>query len=76
MIDDVVYAKAKGNERSTSNAQAKSISPFTEEHELFRQAVRDFLNKEAVPYVDQWEKDGECPRSIYEKFGEMECLSG
>jgi acyl-CoA dehydrogenase len=71
IIDDVAYAKAKANKRTTSNAQAKGISPFTEEHDMFRQVVRDFLNKEAVPYVDQWEKDGECPRSIYEKCGEM-----
>lgn len=44
---------------------------FTEEHDLFRAAFRDFLERTVRPHIDQWEKDGELPRSIYEKFGEM-----
>ena len=44
---------------------------FTEEHDLFRQTFRDFLEKEVKPNVDQWEKDGFLPREIYKKFGEM-----
>ena len=44
---------------------------FTEEHDLFRLSFRDFLEKEVRPNVDQWEKDGCLPRSIYRKFGEM-----
>lgn len=44
---------------------------FTEEHELFRQSFRDFLEQEVRPNIDQWEKDGQLPRSIYKKFGDM-----
>ena len=44
---------------------------FTEAHNLFRTSFRDFLEKEVRPNVEQWEKDGELPRSIYQKFGEM-----
>ena len=44
---------------------------FTEEHELFRQSLKDFLNKEVVPNVDKWEEDGEPPRDIWKKFGDM-----
>ena len=44
---------------------------FTEEHDLFRQTLRDFLEKEVRPNIDQWEKDGQLPRDIYRKFGEM-----
>ncbi len=44
---------------------------FTEEHNLFRQTFRDFLEKEVRPNIDQWEKDGQLPRDIYRKFGEM-----
>ena len=29
---------------------------FTEEHQLFRASFRDFLQKEVVPYIEQWEK--------------------
>ncbi len=71
VIDDVAYTKAKGNERTTSVGTPAAISPFTEEHELFRQSVRDFLAKEVKPHIDQWEKEGEVPRSIYHKCGEM-----
>lgn len=44
---------------------------YNEEHQLFRQSVRDFLKKEAIPYIDDWEKEGEIPRSIWKKFGDM-----
>ena len=30
---------------------------FTDEHELFRQSVRQFVEKEILPFGNQWEKD-------------------
>lgn len=44
---------------------------FTEEHQLFRDGLRDFLQKEVVPHIDEWEKTGTIPREIWPKFGEM-----
>jgi alkylation response protein AidB-like acyl-CoA dehydrogenase len=44
---------------------------FTEEHQLFRASFRDFLQKEVVPYIEQWEKTGTIDRFIWKKFGEM-----
>ena len=44
---------------------------FTEEHNLFRQSLADFLQKEVVPHIDKWEKTGHIERFIWEKFGEM-----
>ncbi|WP_046743548.1 acyl-CoA dehydrogenase family protein [Kordia zhangzhouensis] len=44
---------------------------FNEEHQLFRESLRDFLKKEVVPHVDKWEKTGTIERFIWEKFGEM-----
>ncbi|WP_025665921.1 acyl-CoA dehydrogenase family protein [Aquimarina megaterium] len=44
---------------------------FTEEHELFRQSLREFLKKEVTPHIDKWEKTGDIDRFIWEKFGEM-----
>jgi len=29
---------------------------FTEEHELFRKSLQDFLQKEVVPHIEKWEK--------------------
>ncbi|SEN20972.1 acyl-CoA dehydrogenase [Mesobacillus persicus] len=44
---------------------------FTEEHEMFRKAVRAFLEKEVTPYIEQWENEGETPRSLYRRMGEL-----
>lgn len=49
----------------------KPMSYFSEEHELFRQGFRDFLQLEVVPYIDEWEKTGTIAPSIWPKFGEM-----
>lgn len=44
---------------------------FTEEHDLFRQSLRDFLNKEVIPNIDQWEEDRRIPKEFWVKFGAM-----
>lgn len=44
---------------------------FTEEHQLFRESLRDFLQKEVVPHIEKWEQTGTIERFIWEKFGEM-----
>ena len=44
---------------------------FTEEHQLFRQSLKDFLKKEVVPHIDKWEETGTIERFIWKKFGEM-----
>lgn len=44
---------------------------FTEEHELFRESLKDFLQKEVVPHIEKWEETGTIDRFIWEKFGEM-----
>ncbi|CAH0138762.1 MULTISPECIES: acyl-CoA dehydrogenase family protein [Bacillaceae] len=47
-----------------------SRSFLTEEHLLFKQSIREFLAKEAVPFYDQWEKEGGIPRSFWKKIGD------
>ncbi|GAA4222681.1 alkylation response protein AidB-like acyl-CoA dehydrogenase [Streptosporangium album] len=44
---------------------------FEEEHQLFRETVREFLAREVVPHHDQWEKDGIVPREVWKKAGEL-----
>ena len=44
---------------------------FTEEHNMFRQSLKDFLQKEVVPHIEKWEKTGAVERFIWKKFGEM-----
>jgi acyl-CoA dehydrogenase len=42
-----------------------------EEHDIFRRALRKFLEKEAVPYFEQWERDKQVPRSFWKKAGDQ-----
>lgn len=44
---------------------------FTSEHELFRSSVRKFLETEAVPFHEQWEKEGQVPKDLWLKAGEQ-----
>lgn len=44
---------------------------FTEEHQSFRESLREFLQKEVVPHIDKWEKTGTIERFIWKKFGDM-----
>jgi len=44
---------------------------FTEEHEIFREQVRNFVNKEVLPHIDQWEEEELFPKSLYRRMGEL-----
>lgn len=48
---------------------------YTEEHEMFRKALRKMLDKEAYPYFKQCEKDRDIPvAAIY--AGTTEIMKG
>jgi acyl-CoA dehydrogenase len=42
---------------------------FREEHNIFRESVRHFVEREIVPFHAQWEKDGIVPRELWLKAG-------
>ena len=44
---------------------------FTEEHQLFRESLKEFLKKEVSPHIEKWEETGSIDRFIWKKFGEM-----
>ncbi|MFT2016979.1 acyl-CoA dehydrogenase family protein [Streptomyces sp. 796.1] len=44
---------------------------FNEDHEAFRQTIRDFIAAEVVPVYDQWLEAGQVPRDFYKKLGEL-----
>lgn len=47
------------------------IINYSEEHRIFRGAVRKFFEKEVVPHVEEWEEAGIVPRSVWKKMGEQ-----
>jgi long-chain-acyl-CoA dehydrogenase len=47
---------------------------FTPEHEAFRQTVRSWLQKEAVPHIARWDEQGIVDKDIWVKGGEIGML--
>jgi len=46
-------------------------SPFREEHNHFRTTVRQFAEKELLPFVDEWEKAETFPNEVFKRAGEL-----
>jgi alkylation response protein AidB-like acyl-CoA dehydrogenase len=44
---------------------------FTSEHNMLRQSIREFVQKELVPHADEWEEDGFFPDWIFQRLGEL-----
>lgn len=49
----------------------KQHAYLTGDHEIFRKSLRKFLEKEAVPYYEEWEEERMIPRSLWRKMGEQ-----
>jgi alkylation response protein AidB-like acyl-CoA dehydrogenase len=47
---------------------------FTEEHEAFRDLVREFLRREVIPFHAEWEKNKVVPREVWLKAGKAGLL--
>lgn len=48
---------------------------FTQEHEELRRTIKNFVDNEINPHVDQWEKDGRFPiHEIFKKAGNLGLL--
>ncbi|MEU6753737.1 acyl-CoA dehydrogenase family protein [Actinomadura nitritigenes] len=44
---------------------------FNEDHEAFRETIRDFIQAEVAPVYEEWEQAGHPPRDFYNKLGEL-----
>ena len=42
---------------------------FDESHQPVRDSVRRFVEREVLPYIDDWEEAEEFPRELYRKAG-------
>jgi acyl-CoA dehydrogenase len=47
---------------------------FTKSHEMVRKSVREFVKKEVLPCIDEWEEAGEFPREIYTRAADVGIL--
>ncbi|MEM3189117.1 MAG: acyl-CoA dehydrogenase family protein [Saccharolobus sp.] len=53
-----------------NSVEAFSIN-VSEKHELFRRAVREFMERDVAPYVEKGEKEGTVPKEVLEKAKEI-----
>ena len=49
----------------------KKYTQFTDEHDMFRKAVRDFCQKELAPNAEEWEEQRLFPREVFEEMGKL-----
>ena len=47
---------------------------FKDSHEMVRQTVKKFVDREIRPHVEKWEEEGLFPRDIYKKAGDAGLL--
>ncbi|HOO90027.1 MAG TPA: acyl-CoA dehydrogenase family protein, partial [Syntrophales bacterium] len=47
------------------------IIKYSEEHKMFRESVRKYLEKEVVPHIEEWEEAGITPKSAWKKLGDQ-----
>ncbi|MFC4909401.1 acyl-CoA dehydrogenase family protein [Actinomadura gamaensis] len=44
---------------------------YNEDHEAFRETIRDFIDAEVAPHYEEWERAGHPPRGFYNQLGEL-----
>lgn len=44
---------------------------FGQQHEMFRGAVRSFVEREVMPHVEEWEAAGRMPKALWRRMGEL-----
>lgn len=49
----------------------KKYPQFTEEHEIFRKALRDFCERELAPHAEEWEDARYFPNEVFKKMGAL-----
>jgi len=49
-------------------------SPFSEEHQQFRNTVRQFCERELAPHAAEWERDELFPNWVFKRAGELGIL--
>jgi acyl-CoA dehydrogenase len=52
----------------------KAHPALTEEHEVFRDTVRRFVEREIIPHAAAWDEAGEFPRELYRKAAQAGLL--
>src|SRR5436305_281821 len=49
-------------------------APFTQEHEMFRRTLRDYVERELTPHALEWDEAGIFPREVFRGMAEIGAL--
>jgi glutaryl-CoA dehydrogenase len=49
-------------------------SLLSDEEKLVRQAVREFVNREVIPHIETWNREGKFPQHLVQPMGELGLL--
>src|SRR5687768_12280481 len=44
---------------------------FTEEHDMFRQTVKHFVQAEIAPHAEEWDEAGIFPKELFKKAADL-----
>ncbi len=44
---------------------------FTDEHDMFRKALRDYCTNELAPHAEEWEDARSFPREVFQQMGQL-----
>ena len=47
---------------------------YTEDHELYRESIRSYIENQIVPHYEGWSKAGIVPREVFTQLGELGAL--
>ncbi len=47
------------------------MQPFTQDHETFRESVRNYVSKELLPHREDWENNKGFPKEVFRQLGEL-----
>jgi len=60
---------AEESRKGVKRSLMMDIIQYTQEHRIFRDAVKKFLAREVIPYIEEWEEAGIVPRDVWKKMG-------
>ena len=48
-----------------------NLSPYTEDHDLLRKTVANWVDAEIAPHVADWEENGDFPNEVFRRAGQL-----
>ena len=69
-LDAVRQGAEPGRANRTANLDSMDLD-LSSEHQLLRSTIRDFMEKEVAPVVDEHEREHRFPVDVVRKLGEM-----